>query len=66
MKRIILVTLVALLAIPSVTMAQKGRKEVSPILEGKQKVRKTNKKEVETFVSTSFLVRRKGLEPPTY
>ena len=51
MKRIILVTLVALLAIPSVTMAQKGRKEVSPIIEGKQKVRKTDYDSVWKFTT---------------
>lgn len=51
MKRIVLVTLVALLAIPSVTMAQKGRKEVSPIIEGKQKVRKTDYDSVWKFTT---------------
>ena len=44
MKRIILLIL-AVLVIPTVALAQKpkkGAKEVSPIIEGKQKVRKVD------------------------
>ena len=42
MKRIIIIAVLALMAMPTVAVAQKGRKEVSPIIEGKQKVRKTD------------------------
>lgn len=51
MKRTILVTLAMLLAIPAISMAQKGRKEVSPIIEGKQKVRKTDYDSVWKFTT---------------
>ena len=51
MRRTILVALIALLAMPSVSMAQKGRKEVSPIIEGKQKVRKINYDSVWKFTT---------------
>ena len=42
MRRVIAIAVIVLLAIPAVSMAQKGRKEVSPVIEGKQKVRKTD------------------------
>ena len=42
MKRLIAIAVIALMAVPSAVMAQQGRKEVSPVIEGKQKVRKTD------------------------
>lgn len=42
MKRIITIAVLVLLALPTVAVAQKARKEVSPVIEGKQKVRKTD------------------------
>ena len=52
MRRIITIVLLSLLAMPSVVEAQKkGRKEVSPIIEGKQKVRKVNYDSVWKFTT---------------